>query len=82
MRKIVRKVFITTVDVLRSENGNVDKAGELVIEGAYDIKKVKKEMNKKFPNDNVFIGSYETKNKVYSMDVKTFMEHAVEEKED
>lgn len=81
MRKIVRKVYETKIQVLcLDESNQINPIGELVMDGEFDTVKAKRHLNKEYPDKNVFIGEHSTVEGVYSMDADEFMKHAKKEK--
>lgn len=76
MRKIKREVCMTTVQVLEYKDGGVVEKGRVTLEGEPNAAKIKREVNKRYKDDNVFVGKIETANEVYEMDAETFMRNA------
>lgn len=76
MRKIVRDIQCTRVQVLECSNGAVSEIGIMTLSGSPDIKKIKKELSKKYPDKNAFYGTIETDEKRYEMTAEEFMKYA------
>lgn len=77
MRKIVREITFTKVQVLESTaDGNVVDLGMLTFEGGPDIKRIKKELSAAYPEQNVFYGTIESGTEKFEMTAAEFIEKA------
>lgn len=79
MRKIKREYHVTHYKVLKYENGKLEEAGVIHLEGEPDMDKARKKAIEVYPGMNVLIGETETETAVYSMDVQKFLELADKE---
>lgn len=79
MRKIKREYHVTHYTVLKYEDGKLNEAGVIHLEGDPDMDKARKKAIEVYPGMNVLIGETNTETAIYSMDVQKFLELADKE---
>lgn len=76
MRLIKRQYTVTDYQVLESTKDGVKELSHIIMEGEADVQKVRKEILKRFPDNNAFVGEMNTTTAVYSMTAEKFLELA------
>lgn len=81
MRKIVREYTTTTYKVLEYKGGQVEDAGEIVLEGEENLEKARKKITStpEYKGRNVFIGEAVSETARYSMSAEQFIKKAEKE---
>lgn len=81
MRKIVREYTTTTYKVLEYKEGQVQDAGELILEGEENLERARKKIaaDPKYKGRNVFIGETASETAKYSMAAEEFIKVAEKE---
>lgn len=77
MRPIVRKLCMTTVQVLEADaTGKVSEVETVNIEGKPSMKIIRRYLAKHYPDKNVFVGTCEQKTFTYRMEANDFLSYA------